>query len=209
MAFAARFLPTLPLRFVGARGVRARWVLLGALPIAAALGLRAFALEPFAVTSDSMLPTLAAGDRLFVNKLAAPQRGDVIVFERAGARYVKRVVGLAGERVEVRAGRVRVNGMSASGWRTGTLRVDGAGRTLAGVREQLGAVEHELLDDPAALGAESAVVVPEGHFFVLGDNRDHSTDSRELGPIARDEIVGVVTTLLGRGPRFEARPIEE
>jgi signal peptidase I len=156
-----------------------------------------------------MLPTLEAGDRLFVNKLLAPARGDLVVFERAGARYVKRIVGLPGEHVAVRGGRVRVNGVAAEGWRTGTLRIDSAGRPLSGVREQLGAVEHELLDDPARAGAECASVVPADHYFVLGDNRDHSTDSRELGPIARAEIVGVVTTLLGRGPRLEARPAAE
>jgi signal peptidase I len=189
---------------------RARMTLLLALPVAAALLLRAFALEPFAVTSDSMRPTLEAGDRLFVNKLAPLRRGDVVVFERGGARYVKRIVGLPGERVEVRGGRVFVNGVAAEGWRTGTLRVDAHGRALGGRRECLGAVEHEVLDDLGASGADGRGVVPDAHYFVLGDNRDHSTDSRTLGPIARAEIVGVVTTLLGRGPRFEAeRPETE
>lgn len=182
----------------------ASYALLLAVPVAAAVALRVFALEPFEVVSESMLPTLQTGDRLFVNKLASPQRGDVVVFEQGGARYVKRIVGLPGERVEVRHGRVLVNGVAAEGWRTGTLRLDARGRPLVGLREQLGAVEHEVLDDLSAQRADSLSVVPEAHYFVLGDNRDHSADSRELGTIAREEIVGVVATLLGRGPRFES-----
>jgi signal peptidase I len=188
----------LPMRF--ARSPRA---LALAAPFAAALAIRAFALEPFEVASESMLPTLEAGDHLFVSKLAAPRRGDIVVFEHAGARYVKRIVGLPGERVEVRSGRVFVNGVAPAGWPTGTLRLDARGHALSGMREQLGTVEHGVLGDATAQRAASASVVPDGHYFVLGDNRDHSTDSRDLGPIGQGEIVGVVTTLLGRGPRFE------
>jgi signal peptidase I len=180
-----------------------RWAFGLAAPFAVALTLRAFALAPFEVASDSMLPTLEAGDRLFVNKLATPARGDVVVFERGGVRYVKRVVGLPGEHVELQAGHVRVNGVAVEGWRTGTLRLDARGHALEGSREQLGAIEHAVLGDDAAPRSDGATVVPASHYFVMGDNRDHSADSRDLGPIAREEIVGVVTTLLGRGPRFE------
>jgi signal peptidase I len=172
-------------------------------PLAAALAIRVLALEPFEVASDSMLPTLEAGDKLFVNKLATPRRGDLVVFARGGVRYVKRVVGLPGERVEVRGDHVCVNGVAAPGWPTGTLRLDARGRALSGSREEIGGVEHGVLGDAAEPRPDSVGIVPAGHYFVLGDNRDHSADSRDLGPIAREEIVGVVTTLLGRGPRFE------
>jgi signal peptidase I len=182
---------------------RARAALLAAVPVLAAVALRGFALEPFEVASESMLPTLEAGDRLFVNKLRAPQRGDVVVFERGGARFVKRVIALPGERVAVRGGCAFVNGVPAEEWSTGTLHVDAAGRALAGRRERIGGVEHALLDDPDATRDAAAVVVPEGHYFVLGDNRDHSEDSRDFGAIPREAIVGVVTSLWGRGPRFE------
>jgi signal peptidase I len=173
-------------------------------PLLAALAIRGFALEPFEVVSDSMLPTLEAGDRLFVNKLATPERGDVVVFERAGERFVKRVVALPGERVAVRdGGAVFVNGIAAEEWPTGTLRVDGAGRALAGSRERIGGVEHAVLGDPEARRSDVDTRVPEGHYFVLGDNRDHSADSRNFGAIPREAIVGVVASLLGNGPRFE------
>ncbi len=184
------------------RAPRARFAFACAAPLAVALAIRAFALEPFAVASDSMLPTLEAGDRLFVNKLAEPGRGDVVVFEHRGARYVKRVIGLPGERVEVRGGRVRVNGIDAEEWPTGTLRLDAEGRALSGLRERLGAVEHAVLDDPARSRPDGTVVVPHDHVFVLGDNRDHSRDSRDFGAIPRGAIVGVVASLWG-GPRFE------
>ncbi len=183
--------------------LRTRTALLMAAPVLAALAIRAFALEPFEVASESMLPTLEAGDRLFVNKLALPERGDVVVFEHASARFVKRIVALPGERVAVRGGRVFVNGFAADEWPTGTLRLDDAGRPLAGLREQIGVVEHARLADRGAPRADFEALVPEAHYFVLGDNRDHSSDSRHFGAIARGEIIGIVTTLLGRGPRFE------
>jgi signal peptidase I len=167
-----------------------------AAPLCAALALRAFAFEPFEVVSDSMLPTLVSGDRLLVNKLAAPRRGDVVVFERGSEHFVKRVVGLPGERVEVRGPHLRVNGVEADAWPTGTLRFDGAGRTLGGERERLGEVEHDVLDDLAAGRRAGVFEVPPDHYFVLGDNRDHSADSRDYGAIASAEIIGVAT----RGP---------
>jgi len=196
---AAATLPRLRLPSSG----RARAALLAAVPVLAAVALRGFALEPFEVASESMLPTLEAGDRLFVNKLRTPQRGDVVVFERGGARFVKRVIALPGERVAVRGGCAFVNGVAAEEWTTGTLHVDAAGRALAGRRERIGGVEHALLDDPGATRDAADVVVPSGHYFVLGDNRDHSEDSRDFGTIPREAVVGVVANLLGRGPRFE------
>jgi len=193
----------LPASFARAiRAPRARWALALAAPVATAIAIRVFAFEPFSVASDSMLPTLEAGDRLFVNKLVTPRRGDVVVFEHAGVRYVKRVVGLPGERVELLYGRVLVNGVAIEEWPTGTLRLDGKGRALVGLRERLGAVEHALLDDPERPLPDSATVVPDGHFFLLGDNRDHSADSRSFGEIPRSEIVGVAS-LWGGGARFE------
>jgi signal peptidase I len=181
----------------------ARLAALAAAPLLAALAIRLWALEPFEVASESMLPTLRVGDRLLVNKLATPERGDVVVFERGGERLVKRIVALPGERVAVRGGRVLVNGVPAPEWPTGGLHVDAEGRALAGWREQLGGVEHATLDDPEERGAECEAAVPANHYYVLGDNRDHSADSRRFGPIPREQIVGVVTDWLGRGPRFE------
>jgi signal peptidase I len=192
-----------------ARSHRGAIAFAAAAPLLVALAIRGFALEPFEVASDSMLPTLEAGDRLFVNKLAAPERGDVVVFSRAGERFVKRVVALPGERVAVHDGRVFVNGIAAEEWPTGTLRVDRAGRALAGLRERTGAVEHAVLDDPETHRSDSESIVPDGHYFVLGDNRDHSADSRNFGAIPREAIVGVVATLLGNGPRFEISGADE
>ena len=191
-----------------ARRPSAGWALALATPVVAA-AIRVFALEPFEVASESMLPTLEAGDRLFVNKLAAPKRGDIVVFEHAGERYVKRVVGLPGERIDVRGERVLVNGVAADEWRTGTLRLDASGRALAGGRERLGAIEHALLGDPEGERPDSAAVIPDGHYFLLGDNRDHSSDSRDFGAISRGDIVGVAATWLGLGPRFEEEGLDQ
>jgi signal peptidase I len=176
------------------QGERARAVTLALLPICAALVLRAVALEPFAVASDSMRPALAPGERVFVNKLAygarvpfsalrlpslrEPARGDVVVLEGFSgrrSRLVKRIVGLPGERVAVRGGVLTVNGLALEG---------------AAARA------------PAALSDAVELRVPAGHYFVLGDNRKHSADSRVFGAVPRARLVGPLAEWPWAEPRF-------
>lgn len=191
-----------------------------ALAAGAALGLRALAIEPFRIPSESMLPTLRPGDHLFVNKLVygtrlpfgelrlpglrTPRRGDVVVFRaQAGAGtspfLVKRIVGLPGDRVRGRDGTLWVNGVPVEQWPTGEVWIDGGGTPLSGRRESLDGREHAVLDDPARVVAPFEGVVPEGRYFVLGDNRDHSSDSRAFGAVRFADLVGPVAFLYWSG----------
>jgi signal peptidase I len=152
------------------------------------------------VPSESMLPTIKVGDRLGVNKLAYdlrvpfthvslyrfgnPERGDIVIFdsEATGNRMVKRVVGLPGDRIAMDNDRLVVNGEP--------VMYEALGQSQ--YREQLGATSHtvSLINGLNHLSNFEPVDVPEGHYLVLGDNRDNSADSRVIGFIPRDEIVG-------------------
>ena len=165
--------------------------------LAIVLVLRSFLLEPFQIPSGSMKPTLEVGDFILVNKFAYgirlpvvdtkivevgdPQRGDVMVFRypsNPSINYIKRVVGLPGDRISYTQGkRLLVNGTpvaeSLIGEEPGSL-----GRALL-FREKLGEVEHMIrkqLHRNIQPGDEW--VVPQGHYFMMGDNRDDSNDSR-------------------------------
>jgi len=131
--------------------------------------IRTFLIENYRVVGHSMVPTLEDRQFLVVNKLdyrlRQPRRGDIVVFfdPRDGDRkLIKRIVGLSGEVVEIRNGQVFVDG-----------------RTL---------------DEPyiqnRARYSESATQVPEGHFYVLGDNRSNSSDSHNWGTLSEEKIVG-------------------
>ena len=172
-------------------------------PVGSAAYLRAHVFEAFYIPSGSMTPTILNGDRVLVNKLArpaqAPERGDLVVFRvpsEPGNNWIKRVIGLPGDRIAVRAGEVFVNGKKLErdpvpAAHLLTLGDQAKGKvfaeTNAGRRYliQLGAGEEKHADF-----AEKNV--PEGSYFVLGDNRDNSKDSREFGFVGRGEMIGAV-----------------
>ncbi|MDP2736135.1 MAG: signal peptidase I [bacterium] len=143
--------------------------------------LRVFVFEPFLVKGDSMVPNYHNGDYLIVDKLSyllgAPQRGDVIVLKYPfdqSQRFLKRVIGLPGESVEVQDGKVVVYGQD--GQETGAAVLDESLYLSLG------------LQTPGSLRID----LREGEYFVLGDNRPASSDSRKWGVLARQLIVGKV-----------------
>ena len=166
------------------------------------------------VPTGSMKPTILEGERIFVNKLAYdlkvpftrwrlavwdnPRRGDIVVlFSPAdGRRLVKRVVGLPGDRIALVDNRLVINGTPVS---YEPVDPELAAQLLAGEeggsvveRERLDAGPHQVMFDAAFPRGRSfrPVVLPEGEYFVLGDNRDNSFDSRWFGYVRRDRIVG-------------------
>lgn len=149
------------------------WLLIIGGALLAALVIKTFLFQAFYIPSESMLPTLEKQDRVLVNKLSYRlhdiNRGDVVVFERppneAGVirDLIKRVVGLPGETVEGRDGRVFIDGEPLA-----EPYLPGATTT-------------------ATFGPEK---IPRGHIWVMGDNRSSSADSRVFGSISTDRVVG-------------------
>ncbi len=172
--------------------------------------LRSFLFEPFRIPSASMMPTLLEGDFIFVNKYAYglrlpvintrivevgdPERGDVVVFRlpsEPSVNYIKRIVGLPGDIVEydARAKRLTINGEPVEMERLGEYEED-PGMIIA--REMLGDDYHELLLASKGAGPGGTYRVPEGFYFMMGDNRDNSQDSRFdiVGLVPEDNLVG-------------------
>ena len=175
------------------------------------LVIRSFIAEPFRIPSASMLPTLHIGDFILVNKFSygirlpvlnskildtgSPERGDVIVFrypQQPEIDYIKRVVALPGDRVGYFDKTLYINGEAQS---QQALGIDDE------ISSQISAsseVFYELIDDHKHMialetnrpGAEGEMLVPEGHYFVMGDNRDNSNDSRVWGPVPESHLVG-------------------
>jgi signal peptidase I len=191
--------------------------------ILAVLVLRSFVVEPFRIPSESMLPTLLKGDFILVNKFSyglrlpvlntkiagnsQPARGDVVVFRyprEPAVAYIKRVIGLPGDRIEYRGKQLLINGQPAP---LTLLPDDPAEPGYQQFHERLSAVQHriqvaegrwglmgfwpdlQLFREPDGTVAW-AYEVPAGHYFVMGDNRDNSSDSRVWGPLPEENLIG-------------------
>ena len=183
-----------------------------------ALGVRTFAYEPFNIPSGSMKPTLLVGDYLFVSKFSygysrhsfpwsfppfegripdgAPERGDVAVFKTPSddaTDYIKRVIGLPGDRIQVREGRLVINGEVVPRELVGEGEDTCRGQKVQLYRETLpGGVEHMIWEcsDRDSLDNTKEYVVPDDHYFMMGDNRDNSSDSRVIGPVPAENLIG-------------------
>ncbi len=169
--------------------------------------LRSFLVEPFQIPSSSMVPTLEVGDYILVNKytygirlpvirtkvlaLNNPQRGDVVVFfppHMNDTYFIKRVVGLPGDTVEYRNKQIFVNGEWVEREPATEQPAQGS-RNIMG-REVLGESDHLMQIDTRRPSSDFSVVVRPGHYFMMGDNRDNSSDSRVWGQVPEKDIVG-------------------
>ncbi len=197
--------------------------------VAIALLLRAFVVEAFQIPSGSMIPTLEIGDHIFVSKFSygigipfthkqlvrygQPKRGDIIVFRfplDPDVDYIKRVIALPGERVEVRKNEIYINGKpmpreyvkDACSYEDGPP-LDGLRRERECERwlENLDGKLHSTIHNPHGSTDWPGMVVPAGHVFVMGDNRDNSNDSRVWGTVPQDLIKGrALIVWWSRGP---------
>jgi signal peptidase I len=185
--------------------------------ILAVLLLRSFLVEPFRIPSGSMMPTLLVGDFILVNKFAygirlpvvntkiieigEPQRGDVVVFrypKDPSVDYIKRVIGLPGDRIGYFNKVVYINGEPAGQVPSGVYIGKGSGVNMSGAslrREQLDSMQHEVLVMPRTPGLEGEFMVGEDEYFVMGDNRDNSNDSRYWGSVPESNLVGKAFTI--------------
>lgn len=189
-----------------------------------ALIIRSVFFEPFNIPSGSMKPTLLIGDYLFVNKPAygysrysfpfavapienrifpkEPKRGDIVVFalpSNDGMDYIKRVVGLPGDEIQVMRGRLFINDQIVPRELVKTEEIVRDGGEKQTIREYIetlpGGIKHPIYEesDDERLDNTPLFTVPEGHYFMMGDNRDNSTDSRvidQVGPVPFENIIG-------------------
>jgi len=171
--------------------------------------LRSFVVEPFRIPSGSMLPSLHIGDFILVNKFSygirlpvihnkvvdvgGPARGDVMVFrypKDPALNFVKRVVGLPGDVVEYRGKALFINGEMAARVEDGAFVFNPRGREGRRYVERIDDSTYAIVVDPTLRGRDMRVTVPAASYFVMGDNRDHSNDSRYWRFVPEDHVVG-------------------
>jgi len=189
---------------------------------ALALGFRSLLFEPFNIPSGSMIPTLLVGDYLFVSKYSygysrysfpfgmapfdgrifetPPERGDVAVFrqpQNESVAFIKRIVGLPGDRVQVVNGVLRINDVAVNRDRKGFATASDGYNVIrfAVYQETLPNGKSYLIQersDDDLLDNTNVFLVPEGHYFMMGDNRDNSRDSRttSVGMVPAENLIG-------------------
>jgi len=181
--------------------------------IFAVLILRSFLFEPFQIPTGSMIPTLNVGDFIVVNKysygvrlpvvgtkiidVSEPKRGDVMVFipPHDPNYYIKRVIGMPGDHVRYEDKTVYINGEPLD--QEYVDFINDRRPPVIYSQESIGGITHDIYTSPSPsyirpgnwLWPEGRVI-PEGHYFMMGDNRDNSSDSRVWGPVTEDNIVG-------------------
>jgi signal peptidase I len=170
-----------------------------AIAILLALFIRAFVVQAFKIPSGSMEPTLLVGDHILVNKflygvklpylqttlipISTPERGDIIVFiypEDKSKDFIKRVIGIPGDRVQMQDKQILINGQPFD--------------------DKYGVYDERAGSTSRSFGP---VVVPKDHYFVMGDNRDHSMDSRYWGFVPSDAIKGKAFIIYWSWPNWD------
>ena len=176
------------------------------------LMLRSFLFEPYQVPTGSMIPTIKVGDFILVNKfayglrlpvlgtkildVAEPQRGEIMVFipPHVDQYYIKRVIGLPGDTIRYENQRLSVNGELIPEEFVENIKVDTSIGPLDGVLNAAtyNGVTHSTQHIPSVNSSRgrTSCIVPPKHYFMIGDNRENSADSRVWGPVSEDNIVG-------------------
>ena len=161
----------------------AEYLLVAIVAVVAALLVQAYVIKPYRIPSESMAATLVPHDRVLVNKVVYrmrdPHRGDIVVIDSKVLNKVliKRVVGLPGERIALKGGAVYIDGRRLS---------EPYGDVTGGRREQT----DPFFGTGKPWALVTSYVIPAGHYFVMGDNREVSDDSRDWGTVPRSEIIG-------------------
>ena len=174
--------------------------------LAIVLVLRSFLFEPFQIPTGSMIPTLEVGDFILVNKYTygvrlpvigtkvlavdEPQNGEIMVFIPPHQKeyFIKRVVGIPGDRVRYQDKTLYINGEKQN--QTFVVQIPPVNPRYLRYKEKLGDVEHIIQRNSYRDTRVEEWVVPEGRYFMMGDNRDQSSDSRSWGLVSEENIVG-------------------
>ncbi|NOX43207.1 MAG: signal peptidase I [Gammaproteobacteria bacterium] len=174
--------------------------------------LRSFIVEPFRIPSNSMMPTLLTGDFILVNKftygirlpvlntkiigVSEPERGDVAVFrypKDPSVDYIKRIVGLPGDKISYKNKQLYINNVLIKQDFKGIYEGVGSGMMMTGanlITEHLDNADHDILVNSRRLMRDMNFEIPKGRYFVMGDNRDNSNDSRFWGTVPEANLVG-------------------
>ncbi|KQU60391.1 signal peptidase I [Rossellomorea marisflavi] len=145
--------------------------------------IRYFLFAPIVVDGLSMTPTLHNGDRMIVSKFGTPDRFDIVVFHAPERKdYIKRVIGLPGDKIE---------------YKDDTLYINGKAYEEPYLKDSKAALQEGLLTDDFTLDEIiDQETVPDGEIFVMGDNRRYSKDSRHIGTVPLEEVVGITSVVV-------------